>query len=174
MRQLPVRSGCWVLLASRTSSTPSGELSPLLSVWSTELTPKLISTSYRWCCASPTFDYPYILALADYLSTSGAAAKEAARALRKEFKHAVPEAQERAVRLTGILMRNTDLRFRGRFGEGEEAALPKTDHPSPDQNKSPARSSWGSFKISLRVRRRTPECARWCSECSPLSPSATR
>lgn len=31
-------------------------------------------------------------------------------------QHAVPEAQERAVRLTGILMRNTDLRFRGELG----------------------------------------------------------
>lgn len=32
------------------------------------------------------------------------------------LQHAVPEAQERAVRLTGILMRNTDLRFRGELG----------------------------------------------------------
>ncbi|KAK4048427.1 hypothetical protein OIV83_004773 [Microbotryomycetes sp. JL201] len=48
----------------------------------------------------------------DHLSSSSAASKEAAKALRKEFKHATPEAQERAVRLTGILMRNTDVRFR--------------------------------------------------------------
>ncbi|KAM0786118.1 hypothetical protein ACM66B_006928 [Microbotryomycetes sp. NB124-2] len=74
--------------------------------------PQQVSNAIGWSCASSTFDFPYILSLADHLSSSSAASKEAAKALRKEFKHATPEAQERAVRLTGILMRNTDLRFR--------------------------------------------------------------
>ncbi|ORY85968.1 hypothetical protein BCR35DRAFT_302581 [Leucosporidium creatinivorum] len=88
-----------------------------------------------WSCASPAFDYPYVLSLADYLATSSAAAKEAARALRKEFKHAVPDAQERAVRLTGILMRNTDLRFREQvaskkfLGELQDLATSKKTDP---------------------------------------------
>lgn len=33
-----------------------------------------------------TFDYGYILQLADFISLSSAAAKEAAKALRREFK----------------------------------------------------------------------------------------
>ncbi|KAK4052305.1 hypothetical protein OIO90_004386 [Microbotryomycetes sp. JL221] len=74
--------------------------------------PTQVSNAIGWSCASSTFDFPFVLALADHLSSSSAASKEAAKALRKEFKHATPEAQERAVRLTGILMRNTDVRFR--------------------------------------------------------------
>ncbi|SCZ94620.1 BZ3500_MvSof-1268-A1-R1_Chr12-3g04002 [Microbotryum saponariae] len=65
-----------------------------------------------WSCAAPQFDFTYVLALADHIGFSTAASKDAAKALRKEFKHAVPSAQERAVRLTGILARNADLRFR--------------------------------------------------------------
>ncbi|GAA5901451.1 hypothetical protein JCM5296_003013 [Sporobolomyces johnsonii] len=71
-----------------------------------------VGNAIGWSCAMPTFDFPYVLSLADYLSSSSDASKEAAKALRKEFKHAQPTAQERAVRLTGILMRNTDHRFR--------------------------------------------------------------
>ena len=56
--------------------------------------------------------YPLILSLCDYISLSAAAASDAARALRKEIKYAVPDAQERAVRLLGIMMRNSDLRFK--------------------------------------------------------------
>ncbi|KAL8277104.1 hypothetical protein RQP46_010532 [Phenoliferia psychrophenolica] len=65
-----------------------------------------------WSCANPTLDYPLILALCDHISLSSAAAQEAARALRKEIKYAVPDAQERAVRLLGIVMRNSDHRFK--------------------------------------------------------------
>ncbi|BGP35167.1 hypothetical protein JCM10296v2_006997 [Rhodotorula toruloides] len=59
----------------------------------------------------PSFDWSYILSLAEYLSSSSSASKDAAKALVKEFKHATPDAQERAVRLTGILYRNTNERF---------------------------------------------------------------
>ncbi|BGP03274.1 hypothetical protein NBRC10513v2_007002 [Rhodotorula toruloides] len=59
----------------------------------------------------PSFDWSYILSLAEYLSSSSSASKDAAKALVKEFKHATPNAQERAVRLTGILFRNTNERF---------------------------------------------------------------
>lgn len=34
----------------------------------------------------PTFDFPYILALSDHLSSSAQASKDAAKALRTEFK----------------------------------------------------------------------------------------
>ncbi|KAK4700777.1 hypothetical protein P7C70_g5463, partial [Phenoliferia sp. Uapishka_3] len=65
-----------------------------------------------WSCAAEHLDYPLILSLCDHISLSAAASKEAAKALRKEIKYAVPDAQERAVRLLGIMMRNSDLRFK--------------------------------------------------------------
>ncbi|SCV73186.1 BQ2448_7111 [Microbotryum intermedium] len=73
---------------------------------------KDVINAIGWSCAAPQFDYTYVLALADHIGLSAAASKDAAKALRKEFKHAVPLAQERAVRLTGILARNADHRFR--------------------------------------------------------------
>ncbi|GAA5930836.1 uncharacterized protein JCM15063_002473 [Sporobolomyces koalae] len=71
-----------------------------------------VGNAIGWSIAMPTFDFPYLLSLSDYLSSSSHASKDAAKALRTEFKHGAPIAQERAVRLTGILMRNTDHRFR--------------------------------------------------------------
>ncbi|GAA5990346.1 hypothetical protein JCM10908_007327 [Rhodotorula pacifica] len=71
-----------------------------------------VGNAIGWSVAMNTFDYAYLLELADYLASSANASKEAAKALTKEFKHASPPAQERAVRLTGILFRNTDTRFR--------------------------------------------------------------
>lgn len=65
-----------------------------------------------YSCANAVLDYAYILALADFISTSSTASKDAARALRKELKYGAPETQERAVRLLGILMRNSDTRFK--------------------------------------------------------------
>lgn len=58
------------------------------------------------------FDYPYILSLADFISRSSTASKDAARALRKELKYGAPDTQERAIRLIGILLRNSDTRFK--------------------------------------------------------------
>ncbi|GAA5878078.1 hypothetical protein JCM16303_002839 [Sporobolomyces ruberrimus] len=73
---------------------------------------QMVGNVIGWSVAMPTFDFPYLLQFSDYLSSSGQASKEAAKALRQEFKHGAPLAQERAVRLTGILFRNTDHRFR--------------------------------------------------------------
>ncbi|BGO95326.1 hypothetical protein NBRC10512_004343 [Rhodotorula toruloides] len=70
-----------------------------------------VGNAIGWSCAMPSFDWSYILSLAEYLSSSSSASKDAAKALVKEFKHATPNAQERAVRLTGILFRNTNERF---------------------------------------------------------------
>lgn len=39
-----------------------------------------------WSCAMPSFDWAYILSLAEYLSSSSSASKDAAKALVKEFK----------------------------------------------------------------------------------------
>lgn len=89
-----------------------------------------VANAIGWSCGVG-FDFAYILNLADYLIASKDASKDAAKALTKEFKvsptpppqdtpapdplpgpqHAAPPAQERAVRLTGILFRNTNSRF---------------------------------------------------------------
>jgi len=71
-----------------------------------------VGNAIGWSVSMPQFDFPYLLSLGDYLSSSSQASKDASKALRTEFKHGAPLAQERAVRLTGILMRNTDHRFR--------------------------------------------------------------
>ncbi|GAA5969653.1 hypothetical protein JCM3765_000612 [Sporobolomyces pararoseus] len=71
-----------------------------------------VGNAIGWSVSMPQFDFPYLLSLSDYLSSSSQASKDASKALRTEFKHGAPLAQERAVRLTGILMRNTDHRFR--------------------------------------------------------------
>ncbi|BGP19888.1 hypothetical protein JCM10213_008638 [Rhodosporidiobolus nylandii] len=73
-----------------------------------------VGNAIGWSCAMPSFDWGYVLALADYISqgTKKGPAEEAAKALRKEFKHATPTAQLRAVRLTFLLARNSDLKFR--------------------------------------------------------------
>ncbi|GAA5888424.1 hypothetical protein JCM6882_008615 [Rhodosporidiobolus microsporus] len=76
-----------------------------------------VGNAIGWSCAMPTFDWGYVLALADHLSQGGdpkkkGPAEEAAKALRKEFKHATPTAQERAVKLTFLLARNSDTKFR--------------------------------------------------------------
>lgn len=47
----------------------------------------------------PMLDTAYLLQLAEYCATSQQASKDASKALRKEFKHAVPMAQERALRV---------------------------------------------------------------------------
>lgn len=55
-------------------------------------------------------DYATILGLCDYISLSSSASKDAARALRKEFKYG--NSPIKAVRLMGIMMRNCDVRFK--------------------------------------------------------------
>ncbi|GAA6014573.1 hypothetical protein JCM10207_001649 [Rhodosporidiobolus poonsookiae] len=75
-----------------------------------------VGNAIGWSCAMPSFDWGYLLALSDHLNQEGknrkGPAEEAAKALRKEFKHATPLAQSRAVRLTYLLARNTDSKFR--------------------------------------------------------------
>ncbi|GAA6001714.1 uncharacterized protein JCM10292_005005 [Rhodotorula paludigena] len=71
-----------------------------------------VGNAIGWSVAMPSFDTAYILHFADYLSSSSSASKEAAKALIKEFKHATPTAQERAVRLTGLLVQNTNDHFK--------------------------------------------------------------
>ncbi|GAA6055027.1 hypothetical protein JCM3770_006701 [Rhodotorula araucariae] len=71
-----------------------------------------VGNAIGWSVAMPSFDWTYVLALGDYLSASNSASKDATKALIKEFKHATPHAQERAVRLTGLLWSNTNERFK--------------------------------------------------------------
>jgi len=73
-----------------------------------------ITEKIAWLCGSPNsnVDWSYVLALADAISSSEAAAKEAARAVRKELKYGEPEAQRRATRVLAILMINASDRFR--------------------------------------------------------------
>ncbi|GAA5845856.1 hypothetical protein JCM3766R1_004635 [Sporobolomyces carnicolor] len=91
--------------STRTTAVPGGSLPPPPRVQN-------VGNAIGWSVAMPQFDFPYLLALSDYLSSSSQASKDASKALRTEFKHGAPVAQERAVRLTGILVKNTDHRFR--------------------------------------------------------------
>ncbi|CAD6962562.1 unnamed protein product [Tilletia controversa] len=70
-----------------------------------------------WLCGSPNsnVDWSHVLALTDSINSSEAAAKEAARAIRKEFKYGEPEAQRRAIRIWAILMMNASDRFRAQI-----------------------------------------------------------
>ncbi|GAA6037708.1 hypothetical protein JCM8097_002299 [Rhodosporidiobolus ruineniae] len=97
-----------------------------------------VGNAIGWSCAMPSFDWGYVLALADYLSQEGknrkGPAEESAKALRKEFKHAAPTAQEKAVRLMFLLARNSDIKFRQQIASKkflseltDLVASPKTD-----------------------------------------------
>ncbi|KAM0747771.1 hypothetical protein T439DRAFT_328432 [Meredithblackwellia eburnea MCA 4105] len=66
-----------------------------------------------WSVAHNPLDFPILLQLADYISTSTDRSKEAARAIRKELKYGQnDDAKQRAIRLLGVLMSASDLRFR--------------------------------------------------------------
>ncbi|KAK0554611.1 hypothetical protein OC845_000643 [Tilletia horrida] len=73
-----------------------------------------VTEKIAWLCGSPksSVDWSYVLNLADSIGTSDPAAKEAARAIRKEFKYGEAQAQRRAVRVWAILMMNASERFR--------------------------------------------------------------
>ncbi|KPV72045.1 uncharacterized protein RHOBADRAFT_56178 [Rhodotorula graminis WP1] len=62
-----------------------------------------VGNAVGWSVAMPAFDWAYLLALSDHLSTSSSASKDATKALIAEFKHATPHAQQRAVHLTSLL-----------------------------------------------------------------------
>lgn len=69
-----------------------------------------------YSCASSTFDYSYLFCLCDHISLSLTASKEAAKALKRELKYSDSAiVQERAVRLMGIMCRNSDSRFKRAF-----------------------------------------------------------
>lgn len=72
-----------------------------------------VGNAVGWSVAMPAFDWAYLLALSDHLSTSSSASKDATKALIAEFKHATPHAQQRAVHLTSLLWSNTNDRFKG-------------------------------------------------------------
>ncbi|GAA5839150.1 hypothetical protein JCM9279_002609 [Rhodotorula babjevae] len=71
-----------------------------------------VGNAVGWSVAMPAFDWAYLLALSDHLSTSSSASKDATKALIAEFKHATPHAQQRAVHLTSLLWSNTSDRFK--------------------------------------------------------------
>jgi hypothetical protein len=91
-----------------------------------------VGNAIGWSVAMTAFDFGYLLELADYLASStsarhsekyvggtGPTAAVVAVAFGLEcfplpptHLEPTPPAQERAVRLTGILFRNTDTRFR--------------------------------------------------------------
>ncbi|TKY85945.1 hypothetical protein EX895_004770 [Sporisorium graminicola] len=88
-----------------------------------------------WLCANAysEHDWMHILPLIDMVGHSEAASKEAARALRKEFKYGSVDSQRRAVRVWALLTLNGSDRFRlqvasKRFLEAieETVASPKT------------------------------------------------
>lgn len=56
--------------------------------------------------ATASEDWTIVLELCERASANEAAAKEAARALRREFKYAVPSAQLSAARLWAIMLQN--------------------------------------------------------------------
>ncbi|KAK0534195.1 hypothetical protein OC834_001982 [Tilletia horrida] len=100
-----------------------------------------ITEKIAWLCGSPnsTVDFSHVLSLADSISSSEAAAKEAARAIRKEFKYGEPEAQRRAIRVWAILMINASDRFRMQIAT--KRFLEVVDHVATSKNTDPGVSA---------------------------------
>ncbi|SPO26026.1 uncharacterized protein UTRI_02300 [Ustilago trichophora] len=75
---------------------------------------ELVASRIGWLSANAydEQDWMQILPLIDIISHSEAASKEAARALRKEFKYGTVETQRRAVRIWALLTLNASDRFR--------------------------------------------------------------
>ncbi|KAJ6476177.1 hypothetical protein C8R45DRAFT_371809 [Mycena sanguinolenta] len=61
--------------------------------------------------ATASEDWTLVLDICDHASASKANAKEAVRALRREFKYGEPAAQLAAARLWAIMLRNSDIVF---------------------------------------------------------------
>ncbi|CEH13003.1 Signal transducing adaptor protein STAM/STAM2 [Ceraceosorus bombacis] len=74
----------------------------------------LVHTKIGWLCARPAeaWDWSYLMSLVDSISHSEAAAKEAARALRKEFKYGDIEPRKRATKIWAVLTLNGSDRFK--------------------------------------------------------------
>ncbi|KAJ1019940.1 hypothetical protein NDA16_004221 [Ustilago loliicola] len=75
---------------------------------------ELVSSKVGWIASSANTeeDWMQILSLIDVIAQSDAASKEAARALRKEFKYGSVDTQRRAVRVWALLTLNGSDRFR--------------------------------------------------------------
>lgn len=130
-----------------------------------------LTVSAGYSCASEVLDYEYILSLADFVSRSSTAAKDAARALRKELKYGASDTQERAPRLMGILLQNSDTRFKRKSfpqhpsrpadplpnhrGDCLEA-LPRRTRRSRRQQENSARRSRDDPASTLAPRLRLP------------------
>lgn len=73
-----------------------------------------VSSRIGFLCAHATTETEWmeIFPLLDLVSSSDAAAKEAARAIRKEFKYGSVDTQKRAVRVWALLSLNASERFR--------------------------------------------------------------
>ena len=74
----------------------------------------MVASRIGWLSANANdeSDWMQILPLIDLVSHSEAASKEAARALRKEFKYGTVDTQRRAVRVWALLTLNASDRFR--------------------------------------------------------------
>uniref|UniRef100_V5ELP2 VHS domain-containing protein n=1 Tax=Kalmanozyma brasiliensis (strain GHG001) TaxID=1365824 RepID=V5ELP2_KALBG len=74
----------------------------------------LVASRIGWITANAheEQDWMHVLPIIDLVSQSEAASKEAARALRKEFKYGTVDTQRRAVRLWALLTLNASDRFR--------------------------------------------------------------
>ncbi|EPQ30630.1 uncharacterized protein PFL1_01531 [Pseudozyma flocculosa PF-1] len=74
----------------------------------------IVTAKVGWLCAQQTAadDWEVVLSLAEAVSYSEAASKEAARALRKEFKYGTMPAQKRAARVWAVLTMNSSDRFK--------------------------------------------------------------
>jgi len=59
-----------------------------------------------------SWDWAYLLQLADTISHSEASAREAAKALKKELKHADAEPRKRAIKVWAVLTLNGSDRFK--------------------------------------------------------------
>lgn len=75
---------------------------------------ELVSSRIGWIASSANTeqDWMQILSLIDIIAQSDAGSKEAARALRKEFKYGSVDTQRRAVRIWALLTLNGSNRFR--------------------------------------------------------------
>lgn len=89
-----------------------------------------------WLCGNnvETWDWNYLLELADSISHSEAAAREAARALRKELKYGESEPRRRAVKVWAVLTLSGSDRFKmqianKRFLEVVEELVTSTKTP---------------------------------------------
>ncbi|CAO1635590.1 unnamed protein product [Jaminaea pallidilutea] len=73
-----------------------------------------VTAKIGWLCSRPPApeEMDQILSLCNTLAVSESDSKEAAKALRKEFKWGTPDSQKRAVKVWAMLMLNSSDRFR--------------------------------------------------------------